>query len=515
MWEEKLLVTLWRQAGFSRDLETGLRELLETLREYLPLETVKVYRHGNESGELILDACGGAGAGVEFPRRRCSLLPSQLLQLKAWEKQHFNKPVRVEDALPQLTGILTDSGGFGSVEYVVPFSFEEYGSGLLFWKFGLPSLPAATETLLSRLTEPLLLLFVNQQRQDMLHALRDQVAVDRHTLLQRLGKPTLSQTIIGAERGLKAVMERVEQVAASDVAALILGETGAGKEVIARAIHEHSLRREGPFVRVNCGALPPELIDSELFGHEKGSFTGAVNARRGWFERASGGTLFLDEIGELPLAAQVRLLRVLQDGILQRVGSESDIHVDVRVVAATHRNLPNMVQRGEFREDLWYRLAVFPILLPSLRDRKDDIPALSTHFIHRAAVRMGVPTPALTDGDILLLQEYSWPGNVRELGAVLERAVILGRGRFLDLHAALGGQLVKVSPSLPMKFGDSEPPTIVPLDAVIREQLCMALRTCKGRVDGPHGAAAMLKVNPNTLRGKLRKYGVTASDYRS
>jgi transcriptional regulator with GAF, ATPase, and Fis domain len=206
-------------------------------------------------------------------------------------------------------------------------------------------------------------------------------------------QPTDEERIIGADEGLQAVMQRVDQVAPSEASVLILGETGSGKEVIARAIHERSTRRNNAFVRVNCGALPTELIDSELFGHEKGSFTGAMTQRRGWFERADGGTLLLDEVGELPIAAQIRLLRVLQDGIMQRVGSEHDIAVNVRVIAATHRDLPHMVQEGQFREDLWYRLAVFPIILPALHERPADIKPLALHFIHRAA-----HTPANSDG---------------------------------------------------------------------------------------------------------------------
>jgi hypothetical protein len=185
------------------------------------------------------------------------------------------------------------------------------------------------------------------------------------------------QEIIGASGGLRQVMERVELVSGSDVPVLLFGETGSGKEVIARAIHERSARHREPFVRINCGAIPPELIDSQLFGHERGSFTGATEQRKGWFERASGGTLFLDEVGELPLAAQVRLLRVLQDHTFERVGGQAPVRVDCRIVAATHRDLPTMVQAGQFREDLWYRLAVFPLVIPPLRERPIDIPPLA------------------------------------------------------------------------------------------------------------------------------------------
>ncbi|GAB3278990.1 hypothetical protein GCM10027297_16310 [Parahaliea aestuarii] len=311
-------------------------------------------------------------------------------------------------------------------------------------------------------------------------------------------------------------MQRVNQVAPSEASVLILGETGSGKEVIARAIHERSRRRNNAFVRVNCGALPSDLIDSELFGHEKGSFTGAVSQRRGWFERADGGTLLLDEVGELPMAAQIRLLRVLQDGIIQRVGSEHDIAVNVRVIAATHRDLPHMVQEGQFREDLWYRLAVFPIILPALHERPRDIKPLALHFIHRAAQRLGLPTPRLKATDLQLLMSYRWPGNVRELGSVLERAVILGQNREMDLKTSLGAEGLRkfASATTKPRAKDSEKDPIEPLDVIITQHIQRALARAGGRVDGPAGAAVLLGLNTSTLRGKLRKYGIEPADFK-
>src|SRR5690606_38988961 len=234
---------------------------------------------------------------------------------------------------------------------------------------------------------------------------------------------------------------RVAQVAGADVPVLRLGETGTGKEVIAREIHRQSARSDGPVVKVNCGAIPAGLIDSELFGHERGSFTGAVQDRAGWFERADGGTLFLDEIGELPLDAQVRLLRVLQDGTFERVGGRRTHTVDVRIVAATHRDLRGMIDEGRFREDLWYRISVFPIRLPPLRERLTDIPALAEHFARGAGRRLGGVPLTATREDMELLLTSPWPGNVRELAAVIERAAILGGGVRLEVAAALGGGL--------------------------------------------------------------------------
>jgi transcriptional regulator with GAF, ATPase, and Fis domain len=329
----------------------------------------------------------------------------------------------------------------------------------------------------------------------------------------RIKRGGLNEVIVGADAGLREVMAAVRQVARADVPVLILGETGSGKEVVARAVHAQSRRANGPILRVNCGAIPPELIDSELFGHERGSFTGSIGARKGWFERADGGTLFLDEIGELPLAAQVRLLRVLQDGSFQRVGGERSLNVDVRLVAATHRDLRQAVRDGAFREDLWFRIAVFPIPLPPLRERLLDIPALAAHFSLRAAERLGLP-PRMPDAeDLALLTGYAWPGNIRELASVIDRAAILGDGRRLEVARALG-----VMPATPMvrpRPRDSAEPTASRLDDAIRRQIEAALRQCHGRVDGPFGAARLLAINPHTLRSKMRKLQLSAKPFKT
>jgi transcriptional regulator with GAF, ATPase, and Fis domain len=267
------------------------------------------------------------------------------------------------------------------------------------------------------------------------------------------------------------------------------------------------------------------LIDSQLFGHEKGSFTGAGEMRQGWFERADGGTLFLDEIGELPLQAQVRFLRVLQDGYLERVGGQQPIRVDVRIVAATHRDLASMVQHKEFREDLWYRLAVFPLVLPPLRERLDDIFELAEHFAERAATRFGLPLANPTPEDIRLLTEYEWPGNIRELRTVIDRAAILGEGRRLEIAKALGVMPAR-SAALPAtnplgavatSHAPLEPVAngpLVTLDDAIRRHIERALRSTRGKIEGPRGAAAILDINPHTLRAKMRKLKLDWSQFR-
>jgi len=314
--------------------------------------------------------------------------------------------------------------------------------------------------------------------------------------------PVGEERLIGGDTGLAVVMARAHMVSRSSAPVLLFGETGTGKEIIARAVHEHSTFRNGPFRRVNCGAIAPDLIDSELFGHEQGAFTGAVTRRKGWFEQADGGTLFLDEVGELPLAAQVRLLRVVQDGEVVRVGGERPVRVNARIVAATHRDLPAMVEAQTFREDLYYRLSVFPIIIPPLRDRPGDIRAFADYFAERAANRFGLRPVPISDDDIRVLAEYRWPGNVREMAAVMDRAVLIGQGQTLNVTAALGlGVQVPTGQSAHVV----QPPprdAIEPLDVVIRRHIEAALLRTHGRVEGPHGAARLLRINPHTLRAR-------------
>lgn len=376
--------------------------------------------------------------------------------------------------------------------------------------------------LADELIAPLSAALENDLRLKEFSRMREALEADKRALLQRLQRQEVADTIVGRESGLQSVMDRVDQVAPTDTPVLLLGETGTGKEVLARAIHAKSRRAAGPILRVNCGALSPGLIDSELFGHEKGSFTGAAALRKGWFERADGGTLFLDEIAELPADAQVRLLRILQDGTFERVGGQKSHNVDVRVVAATHRNLREMVARGTFREDLWYRIGVFPIEVPPLRERREDIPALAAHFALRAGLRLGGAPLALGADDFELLVSYPWPGNVRELASVIERAAILGDGHQLRLAAALGGANGSGSGPLRAKQTDAgtssardvDPASVVTLDEAMRQHIERALRATGGRIEGSRGAAALLNINPHTLRARMRKLQIDWSRFR-
>jgi len=301
----------------------------------------------------------------------------------------------------------------------------------------------------------------------------------------------------------------VRQVAALSSPVLLLGETGTGKEVIAGAIHNLSQRKEGPFIKINCGAIPENLMDSELFGHEKGAFTGALSQKRGRFERGEGGTVFLDEVGELRPEAQVRLLRVLQDKEIERVGGTKPFKVDIRVIAATHRDLESMIEAGTFREDLYFRLKVFPIVIPPLRQRRGDIPSLVHYFVAKKTRNMGLTRiPSLAQGAIERLMAYSWPGNVRELENAVERAIILSKGAplaFEDLQGRAGGEHpLEERPGI-LRGQDM---TTVALDELVARHIHHVLAMTGGKVGGKGGAAQLLQVNPSTLRKKMRKLGI-------
>jgi formate hydrogenlyase transcriptional activator len=304
------------------------------------------------------------------------------------------------------------------------------------------------------------------------------------------------EEIIGNSAALRVAMRRVLEVAPTDASVVIVGETGTGKELFARAVHNRSRRRGRPFVRVNCAALPPTLIESELFGHERGAFTGAVSTRRGRFELAHTGTLFLDEIGDLLPDVQAKLLRVLQEGEFERVGSSESRRVDVRIVAATHHDLETAVKDGRFRADLYYRLSVFPIALPPLRERIDDIPRLAWFFVNRRQRALNRRFTSIPPAMLAVLQQHQWPGNVRELENVIERAMIHSTGSALLLDEGSG-------PSVWSVARDD-----MTLEQVERRHIETVLKRCHWRVNGPGNAAEILGLHPNTLRFRMKKLGV-------
>ncbi|MGV8056705.1 MAG: sigma-54 interaction domain-containing protein [Smithellaceae bacterium] len=360
--------------------------------------------------------------------------------------------------------------------------------------------------LFSLLNEPMAIALSNYIRYREVLRLKDILADDNQYLQDELRQQT-GEEIVGAQFGLRQVMELAARVAPLLSPVLLLGETGTGKEVIATAIHDLSPRRNGPFIKVNCGAIPESLMDSELFGHEKGAFTGAFFQKRARFERANGGTIFLDEIGELTPGAQVRLLRVIQEKKIERVGGTEPIPLDIRVIAATHRNLETMLAEGKFREDLYFRLRVFPIVIPPLKDRRADIPALVQHFMMKKAREMGwVDVPTLAPGSIVKLMNYHWPGNVRELQNAVERALILSRGGTLtfDELGVPGDNPVQI-------VSAANGSDVRDFHQAVTKIITQALEQTGGRIEGEKGAAKLLNLNPATLRTKMRKLGIPSS----
>jgi transcriptional regulator with GAF, ATPase, and Fis domain len=323
-------------------------------------------------------------------------------------------------------------------------------------------------------------------------------------------------SIVGCSRALRQVLEQVGTVASTDASVLITGESGTGKELIAREVHKRSRRSRQPFVKVNCSAIPREIFESEFFGHARGAFTGAVQERPGRFQAADGGTIFLDEIGDLPLELQPKLLRVLQEGEYERVGEDRTRTVNVRVIAATNHHLADEVRARRFRQDLFYRLNVFPLELPPLRARRDDIPGLAAHTIARMAGKHGMSAPPLTPEDIDCLQRYGWPGNVRELQNVIERAVILSKGVRLRLDVAMPCIAGATGEPIPSPDGRDDDAVLTDRECRERERanVMRALERCEGRVYGRGGAADLLGINPTTLASRLRALKITAPKSR-
>jgi PAS domain S-box-containing protein len=340
--------------------------------------------------------------------------------------------------------------------------------------------------------------------------LRERLELENAYLQEEVRLGVNDRGIIGRSEAVETLRRQIELVADTDATVLITGESGTGKELIARALHDASSRRERPLIRVNCAAVPRDLFESEFFGHVRGAFTGALRDRIGRFELADGGTLFLDEVGEIPLELQSKLLRVIQEGTFERVGEEKTRNVDVRIIAATNRDLRKEIDEGRFREDLYFRLSVFPIHSVPLRDRLEDIPLLVQHFLSGPS-RKGRPAVRVTEADIARLQSYEWPGNVRELQNVLERAAILSRGGRLVLDLPMAATRAEAA-------RDPESPRLIRTEGQLRQDerdnIEAALRLARGRISGPEGAAALIGVKPTTLASRIRKLGLDAASYR-
>ncbi|HET9505909.1 MAG TPA: sigma 54-interacting transcriptional regulator [Hymenobacter sp.] len=373
---------------------------------------------------------------------------------------------------------------------------------------------ATVQSLVPQITLALENLFAFEQIEE----LKAQVEQERTYLMDEINtdRPA-ADGLIGSSPALRQVRQRIGQVAGTDATVLITGETGTGKEVVARALHHASPRQARALVKINCAALPAQLIESELFGHEKGAFTGAVERRIGKFELADGGTIFLDEVGELPLDLQAKLLRVLQEKEFERLGGNRVLHTDARVLAATNRVLEDEVRAGRFRADLYYRLNVFPIQLAPLRERPQDIAPLVQHYLGSLSKRLARPVRAVRPADLAALQAYPWPGNIRELEHVLEQAIIVSQGQWLEFGGFMAAPVLRALPAAPVATAPAPEAPTPPTDdhaplKTLREQerdhILLALRRTGGRVSGTQGAAALLDINPKTLEARMKKLGI-------
>ncbi len=426
------------------------------------------------------------GQGVEI------LLPERFQdQHVEHRKSYFSHPrVRPMGASLDLSGRRKDDTEFPVEISLSPIETEE---GVL--------VSAAIRDITERKKAEQQILDYQQQLRNALsevEQLKNQLQAENIYLRKEVKLSHKFGEMIGQSDALKEALHKAEQVASTDATVLILGETGTGKELVARAIHNLSPRKERPLVSVNCAALPPTLIESELFGHEKGAFTGASSQQAGRFEMANGGTIFLDEIGDLPRELQAKLLRVLQEREFLRVGGSRPVTVDVRVIVATHRDLEQAIKVGDFREDLYYRLNVFPISLPPLRDRIEDIPLLVRYFTHKYGTMFGKRIESIPQKVMDMLQAYRWPGNVRELENIIERAVILASGSAIGL----GEALESVRPS------DLHTTSSLTLAEVERNHILGVLEKTGWRIEGEHGAAVRLRLNPSTLRSRMKRLGI-------
>ena len=488
------------------EIEKALYRCFEYIRQFIPADRAFLthYDPGTRIINVIAMASnqGGQAIDMKFPLSRESgiLAEPEKMPITILENSADTHPLthRVAQKIP---------GKNGSLLLMGLMAREKRLGGISLWADENDRFTQDHMDLLMVLQKPLTIVLSNCLRYRELVELKEALADDNRYLRRELNR-TRSRKIIGADFGLKDVIEQVRQVASLKSPVIILGETGAGKEMIASAVHDHSPRRDGPFIKVDCGAIPPTLVDSELFGHEKGAFTGALNKKRGRFERADHGTIFLDEIGELPLDAQVRLLRVLQEKEINRVGGSQPLKLDIRIIAATHRNLAEMIQQGRFREDLYFRLMVFPIVIPPLRQRKNDIPELVHFFVRKKSREMGIADPPeLAPGAIERLMAYNWPGNVRDLENAVERALIMSNGEFLTF-TEFADVMKTASVHEPARHPAPENSGTLKLNVVISRHIRRVLELTEGKISGRHSAAELLDLHPATLRHRMRKLAI-------
>jgi transcriptional regulator with GAF, ATPase, and Fis domain len=489
-------------------IEEGLRACIEYISQHMPADVLYLHKYEKDLGlmRFVVRASIEKGEKIDM----LIPLPEQAKTVREqWDKARYSgtlPPVIIinqPEENPVTRHVLNAIGEPLSSVLGLPLALGDklVGSLLLLAK-GNDRFDEYDARLFENLKVPFFVAMSNTLKHREIIQLKDLLADDNRYLHGELRRRS-GDEIVGANFGLKGVMHKVQQVSTLNSPVLLLGETGVGKDVIANTIHYSSNRSDGPFVSVNCGAIPDTMIDAELFGHEKGAFTGALSQKRGRFERAENGTIFLDEIGELPPQAQVRLLRVLQSKEIERVGGDKTIQLNIRIIAATNRNLEEMVKKGTFRKDLWFRLNVFPVWIPPLRERSADIPALIQYFINVKGKELNMQIiPELATGAMEILMQYQWPGNVRELENIVERAIILnpaGPLKFDELIHSSSGPTPVVS---------DNPQELQKLDEVISKHIKTVLSNTDGRVHGSGGAADILGINSSTLRNRMNKLGI-------
>jgi transcriptional regulator with GAF, ATPase, and Fis domain len=484
----------------SLDIETAMWRCMQVLQEFIPSD--EMYLHLYDSGLGAMRTIAGATVSEGRKMDRITPLPPEVRDsVKDFSGMRILNQPELEAGFQFMLNYYKRPDTSALIK-LLGVEGEKLGALVLLAE-GRDRFSDEQARLFSLLNEPFTMALSNTLKHQEILKLKDLLADDNRYLHRELLHLS-GDKIIGAEFGLKSTMEMVRQVASQNSPVLLLGETGSGKDVIANAIHYSSPRKDRPFIKVNCGAIPETLLDSELFGHEKGAFTGALSQKRGRFERADQGTIFLDEVGELPPQAQVRMLRVLQYKEIERVGGTNPIPVDIRLITATNRNLEEMVRSRQFREDLWFRLNVFPIHVLPLRERKADIPALVHHFLERKSRELKLSqTPSLAPRVIDRLTAYPWPGNVRELENVIERALILYQGEPLTFE-----DLFRPQPDTKSSLPVEVPEQTLKLDRLISDHIRRILEMTQGKIHGKGGAAEVLGVNPSTLRNRMNQLGI-------
>lgn len=509
-WRREDALTIFSEGEFYKeatkslfcDLEMGaaLQNVLSFLKEHIPADAISLTSSDEEENCLINHVTTRPESWLFFPER--IYMPSDDRE-RAWrEKSAMPKVTIVNDMdmLPVgdrriLKLFMMPDTSF--LRLSLGWRGQHMGSVLIFAE-GKNRYTDEHVKKMELLVEPFSIAFANLLHYSQVQQFKRQLEEENDFLKSELFGD-LQLDIIGSDSGLHPVMQKVYQVAPTDSTVLLLGETGVGKELVANAVHQYSHRKDGPFIKLNCGAIPESLIDSELFGHERGAFTGALQRKLGRFERAHGGTIFLDEVGELPLSAQARLLRVIQNREIERVGGTKVISVDVRIIAATHQNLATMVRERTFREDLYYRLNVFPIDIPPLRERIEDLAELIEYFSRKKSQALNIGRhfkPSVEELEVM--KQYHWPGNVRELENVIERALITD-GKATPQFC---GRLQVCQEDAAMA------PRPEALHDVIAGHITQVLKQTGGRIEGKNGAAEVLQMHPSTLRAKMRKLGI-------